>query len=214
MNKIVSLAAIPLIAALAGCRRDDITTYSIPKEAVTAAPMAMPTASMAAPMGSPADSGMTMTPEGTQHDIHWDVPKGWVAQPLSVMRVGSFLIKGENGQTADVSVVPLAGEAGGDLANVNRWRGQINLSPITESDLPRYSESLQVQGIGVRVVDFVSTENLIDGKFKKRLIAATLSTQGRSWFFKMIGDAATVAAAKPAFLRFLRSARLRGAPAS
>ncbi len=47
------------------------------------------------------------------------------------MRVASFEVS-ENGKTADVSVIPLGGMAGGDLANVNRWRGQVGLPPLAE----------------------------------------------------------------------------------
>jgi len=174
----------------AGCRRDDqIQTYRIPKENVPAMPMER------------------AAPEARPHDITWTTPSGWKEQAPSSFRVGSFTLTGVNGQSADVSVIPLSGQAGGDLANINRWRGQINLSPLTQADLPKESRSISPHGQPMLLVDFLSTERLIDNKFKKRLIAAIYKQGDRSWFFKMAGEEATVEAAKPVFLKFLESVR-------
>src|ERR1035437_10158912 len=121
------------------------------------------------------------------------------------MRIGSFLIKGTHGQTADVSVVPLSGLAGGDLGNINRWRGQINLGPISDADLSAQSETIAPAGRKMLYVDFVSREPLINNQHKKRLMAAIYHQGERSWFFKMVGEDATVLSAKPALLQFLKS---------
>jgi len=48
-------------------------------------------------------------------------PEGWNEVPPGEMRVASFNVK-KDGKQADVSVIPLPGDAGGDAANVNRWR--------------------------------------------------------------------------------------------
>src|ERR1700719_2028380 len=53
------------------------------------------------------------------------VPHGWDSAPLGQTRVASFHINGQGGQSVDVSVIPLPGQAGRDLDNVNRWRGQV-----------------------------------------------------------------------------------------
>jgi len=138
-------------------------------------------------------------------EVGWKVPRGWKEQAPSTMRVGSFLIKGANGQGADMSVVPLSGEAGGDLANINRWRGQINLSPISATDLSAQSETITPGGRKMLYIDFVSHDLLVDNQFKKRLMAAIYHREGRTWFFKMVGEDATVLSAKPAFMQFLKS---------
>src|SRR5262249_3778568 len=104
-----------------------------------------------------------------------------------------------NGEQADVSVVPLMGAAGGDLANINRWRGQISLAPINEGDLAKASERVSLAGRPMLLIDF-SNEG-------KRVIAATDHQDERSWFFKMTGDASVVAAEKPKFLKFLESVK-------
>lgn len=112
------------------------------------------------------------------------------------MRVGSFLRK-NNGKQADISVVPLSGDAGGDLANINRWRGQISLGPVADNDLPQQSQKIAPAGRPMNLVNYANQG--------KRLVAAIYHRGGRTWFFKMTGDDALVAATKPSFLEFLNS---------
>jgi len=164
--------------SLWACQRDDIQTYSVPKEIQPA-------------------SGVISAPETAAKEVTWKVPKGWKEQAPSAMRLASFLIKGEKGQDADMSVVPLSGEAGGDLANINRWRGQIQLAPLTQPDLSAQSETIRPSGRQMLYVNFV--------KGKKRLIAAIYHRKDRTWFFKMLGDDGTVLAAKPGLMHFLQS---------
>jgi hypothetical protein len=162
-----------------GCRRDGIQTYQIPKE-------------------TPPDlgAGFEAKAAASAKELEWKVPAGWKEQTPSSMRIGSFLVHGENGQ-ADMSVIPLTGEAGGDLANINRWRGQIALNPMTPADLSSQSETIAPGGRKMLYVNFV--------KGKKRLMAAIYHRKDRTWFFKLMGDDATVLSAKPAFVQFLRS---------
>lgn len=183
---------------LAGCRQDHIETYLAPKDSVGMPPVAP----MNDQAGSPAIS-TSGTPAGPQ--ITWKAPEGWEEQPASAMRVGSFLIKGTNGQTADVSVVPLSGEAGGDLANINRWRGQIQLNPLTEEELQQQSHHTSIHGRAMRWVDFVSDKPLGGTTYLRRITAVIYKKGDQTWFFKMTGDDATVRAAQPAFRQFIAS---------
>jgi hypothetical protein len=156
------------------------------------------------------EMGAGMTAAASSKEIEWTVPSGWQEQPPSSMRVGSFLAKGSNGHNADISVVPLSGDAGGDLANINRWRGQINLEPISEAELPQISQSIAPAGRSMLLVDIVSREPLVEDRYPKRLIAATYKRGSRTWFFKMTGEDKTVQETKPAFLQFLKSLRFHG----
>jgi len=169
-----------LAFVLTACRNEKIETYLIPKEA----PMTMP----APDLGGPS---------AESKEIEWTVPAGWSEQAPSAMRLGSFLIKGENKQTADMSVIPLSGEAGGDLANINRWRGQIALRPLSALDLSSQSELITPAGRRMRYIDFANQG--------RRLIAAIYHRGERTWFFKITGESTTVLSAKPAFIKFLKS---------
>ena len=204
------LVTLPFLCALLNsCCNESIQTYQVPKESAAAAISMMPSdmggmGNSSLPPDHPA-IGQGMAASSDAKEASWKVPEGWEEQPLSSMRVGSFLIKGANGQLADMSVVPLSGEAGGDLPNINRWRGQINLGPISDADLSAQSESISPAGRKMLYIDFVSHEPLINNQYKKRLMAAIYHREGRTWFFKMTGEDATVLSAKPAFIHFLKS---------
>ncbi len=102
--------------AVAGCGREDIKVYTVPKE-----PVATTSEPMARRPAAPATPQLRLT-----------LPAGWKESPPSEFRVASFRVRGKDArEDADVSVVPLPGDAGGDLANVNRWRGQVDLAPVT-----------------------------------------------------------------------------------
>jgi hypothetical protein len=103
----------------------------------------------------------------------------------------------------DASVVVLPGPAGGELANVNRWRGQIGLPAIQEPELPSLRKILRSKAGAVSAYDFVS-----EGERKTRTIAGLLVADGNTWFVKMTGDAEAVGAARADFIRLLESLRL------
>jgi hypothetical protein len=221
------LLLLPLLLLTSCQRHDEIQTYRVSKEVESSMPMAAgmaeaPAAPSQAPelppghpsigngMSAPAGGDMQamgagMTPEASPKEISWKVPSDWREQAPTSIRVGSFLIKGANGQSADMSVIPLSGMAGGDLANINRWRGQINLGPISEADLTAQSETVKYAGRSMLYVDFVSGSPVINNQFKKRLMAAIYHRGERTWFFKMVGEDTTVLSAKPAFQQFLKS---------
>jgi hypothetical protein len=178
MTRAYSLALLFSLCYLLGCRKDEIRTYKIPKESAV----------------SPA------SPTQTKHkEVEWKTPAGWEEQAPSSMRMGSFLIKGSGGTQADVSIIPLTGEAGGDLANINRWRDQIGLSPLSETELAAQSQTITPAGRRMRLVDFVNGE--------KQVVAAIYQRKDQSWFFKMMGDASVVRSAKAAFVEFLTTLR-------
>ena len=100
----------------------------------------------------------------------------------------------------DGSVIALPGPAGGELANVNRWRGQIGLEALDEAGLNTARRQVQSAAGPVAVFDFSSR-----GEPGKRVIAGIVATAGKSWFVKLTGDAPAIAAAEPAFLALLAS---------
>jgi len=51
------------------------------------------------------------------------------------MRLASFGMALEGGGQGDCSIVVLGGDGGGLEPNVNRWRGQIGLPPLTGDEL-------------------------------------------------------------------------------
>ena len=169
---------------LVGCRNSDVSVYQVSKEKSQATVLAAPSA--------PA----------TQ-DLRWDIPGGWAQRPADGMRKASFTVAGKDGGQADVSIVVLPGDAGGVLANVNRWRGQLGLDGFSESELAAAASYPKNRAGKILLVDMTGQA---EGS-KKRLVAAILPAQGSTWFFKMTGDKTVVAQAKPSFGEFLGSLR-------
>jgi len=119
------------------------------------------------------------------------------------MRVAAFRVQGKEGKQADIGVVPVPDLAGHDLENVNRWRGGVGLAPVTEADLGKLAETVEIGGQTGVLYDQAG-ENPGSGE-KSRILVAVLRREGTAWFFKMNGDDELVAQQKPAFVDFLKS---------
>jgi len=197
------LAAAALVLVLsAGCGRDDVKVYKVdssdtvittPPPIAATSPTAMP-ATMPDGLPAPDTSGLPK--------LKYTLPEGWKEKALTQLRVASFQIS-EKGETADVSVIPLGGSAGGDTANVNRWRGQVGQPPLDEAELKKSAEPAQV---GDKPADLYDLAGTAPGSGEaERIIGTILHTEENTWYFKMMGDATLVEAQKPAFLAFLNS---------
>jgi hypothetical protein len=130
----------------------------------------------------------------------WTIPAGWQQLPPSEFLIAKFSIPGADGAVAQVNVSSLAGEGGGVLANVNRWRGQLGLPPVT------FVGTLAIiGGDNIQIFDFTGT----DSKTSKpaRLVGAIVPQNGQTWFYKLMGDGQIVAQQKDAFIKFIQSAK-------
>jgi hypothetical protein len=135
-----------------------------------------------------------------------NLPAGWQEVPPGEMRVAAFRVNGQNGKMADVGITPLPGAAGSDLANVNRWRGQVGAAPVSEEELAKLGEPVQIAGQAAHLYDQAGS-NPGSGD-KNRILAAILRREGTTWFFKMTGDDEIVAQQKPAFISFFKGYNL------
>lgn len=129
----------------------------------------------------------------------WEVPSGWKPGKESSMRVGSFAVEDGNGSALDISISNLLGDGGGLLSNVNRWIGQIGMSPTTAGGLSNYISD-------ITVADKPAT--LVKASIKEQaLVSAIVKIDGRSWFFKMMGDARLAEKEQENFDLLLQSVR-------
>jgi len=143
--------------------------------------------------------------------LTWQTPDGWTEVAPGEMRVASFKVQGPNGKQADVSVIPLPGIAGSDEANVNRWRGQVGLSPMSPDELKKSAEDVEAGGQPAQLYD-IAGQNPGSGD-AERIIGVIQHRDDASWFFKMTGDAGVVQQQKPVFVAFLKSLNFTAAPA-
>ena len=122
------------------------------------------------------------------------------------MRKGSFAITGEGGE-GDLSITAFPGNVGGELANLNRWREQVKLPPVTQAEFEAAAQRSEKNGLQRTVVDLVGT-----GSGAQRILGAMIPYGGATWFVKLTGPDALVAKEKPAFLAFLDT--IKAAPAA
>ena len=131
--------------------------------------------------------------------IKWKTPLGWTEVPPSSMRYASFSAPADEGGKIDISIVTFLGDGGSDADNVNRWRGQMGLSPVDENAV-----TSQVAPLKTGDTTFSTTD--IAGN-KTRTIAAWTRRDGRVWFFKATGPNAAIEKEKPNFVKFIESVR-------
>jgi hypothetical protein len=135
----------------------------------------------------------------------WMVPAGWQEGQSSATRRATFVVKGDDGQAAEVAVSSLPGDAGELLANVNRWRGQIGLGPLTPDKVAAITADVDIDGMKVTLVDFQTDTAPVGKTHPQGMIVAILAHEGNSWFFQMTGDAPLVGAQKEELLQFVKS---------
>jgi hypothetical protein len=180
-----------LLAGLHGFAREDIKVYRVPKERLSTQPL---------PAGHP---DLSVAGAVAEPKLSWKTPEGWNEVPPGEMRKASFNVKGKDGKQADVSVIPLPGAAGGDAANVNRWRGQVALAALPPDTLKQTALAVQVADQPGELYDLSGT-NTSNGE-PTRILAVIQHREGTAWFFKMTGEDQLVAQQKPAFIEFLKS---------
>jgi hypothetical protein len=195
VNRLLQTASLAALVVLAssGCQREEVTRARVPKSVPQAT----------APGGAPPPgmAGDVDAPPRPEHGMTWTLPKGWKEERQGGMRFAT-LQPGVPGRV-DGSVVVLPGDAGGELANVNRWRGQIGLPAIDAAELARARTVIKSGAGAVGVYDFTG-----EGQKKSRLVAGLLEVNGSTWFIKLTGDAEAVAAARAGFLQLIGSLRL------
>lgn len=103
--------------------------------------------------------------------------------------------------------MPLSGEAGGQLANVNRWRGQIDLPPVDQAGLAGISRTLELAGRRYDWVDFANDKPGAGEASPRRITVAITRDHDVTWFFKLSGDEDTVRRAQAELRDFLSTVR-------
>jgi hypothetical protein len=199
---VTSTETTPLSAPVPASNTNDLP----PAGPGPAAPV--PPANGALPPGHPAIEGMpkageagsamasTPVPAVEDQTLAWTAPAGWTPKKASAMRKGSYSVSGPEG-AGDVSITAFPGDVGGDLANVNRWRGQLQLPPV--QDVASAVQPLEANGLHMLVFEGANQGT--------RMIGVIVPHSGATWFFKFTGPDALVAREKPAFSEFLRTVR-------
>jgi len=211
-----SLLALVGLLLFTGCREAKVQSYRVPKEAPPP-PLSFDMPGMAA-TNNGSDASQPTIPAASAADaaLRWEAPTHWAVLPPVAMRVAGYRLSSADGSVfGELTITAFPGDVGGDLANINRWRGQIGLNPISADALATELQHLRIAASTEqedppepRDFKLVEMTNLQSSPAQATLAAYT-EHDGSTWFFKLTGAPALVAAEKPAFLEFLKTIQPR-----
>lgn len=173
-NYIYSVMCVALLGyALGGCNKEEVTVTPY-KQAKESREATMPAAKQMADTHAEEGGGLV-----------WVLPDGWKEDPTPRPMREATLIAAEGEDGAQVIVTRLGGSYGDFSANVNRWRGQVGLEPLADASTVK-PELMETPAGQVKLLK-------MEGADKGQLVA--MLEQGEStWFFRLTGGKAAVAA--------------------
>jgi hypothetical protein len=156
------------------------------------------------PHAAPSPPEAPKEPPAGTAPFRWTAPEGWTQQPARMMRVATYRPAGAKEAEAVVST------AGGGLAdNLNRWRSQMGLGPLSEEEIAALPRG---KALG-RTAVFLAMDGDyggMDGAAGKKgwtFLGAVIERPGQSVFVKMVGPTAEVRPEEKRFREFVESLR-------
>ena len=153
----------------------------------------------AAPPGGGADE---RTPPLT-----YDTPQEWLPGKVGGMRKAAFEVH-DREQKIEITAIDLPAAGGAMLPNVNRWRDQVGLAPITQAELDRDLKPISIGKLTGQRIELVGVEK--EGR-RQTIHGAIVTADDKAWFFKLQGDAALAERERERFIAFVESIRIQGA---
>ena len=125
------------------------------------------------------------------------------------MPAGQFLVAkfavGDPAKLTAVNVSSSPGTGGGLAANVNRWRQQLGQPPFTPEELDKAVQSIKTSSGDGALVELTGKDARTGQP--AAIIGVLLIQPEQSWFYKLMGDTATVAAEREQFIQFVQEAK-------
>lgn len=151
----------------------------------------------APPAGPPAGPSASGQQKGR---LAWDLPPGWVqGESTSSMRLATFNPGGD--QSVQAYLVILSGAAGGPIANLRRWNGQVGVPGPSEEEFAALR----------RIELFGAKAPLLESYGSSQAIVGTLARLGsNSLFVKMVGPSDAVRQHVESFVAFCASMEVDG----
>jgi hypothetical protein len=142
--------------------------------------------------GDTVDTGLPFT---------WVLPEGWEEGKQSSMRLASYNVPLSGGEVGDFSLVQLGGVAGGVMANINRWRGQIGLGDATPEEIASSAHMHSTQQGG----EYLHVTLINDDNPDNAIIAGIFERPDFTLFAKLTASKAGVEEAQSSFEAFCNS---------
>ena len=126
----------------------------------------------------------------------FDKPAEWTEAPPKQFQLARFTV-GEGEQTAEIAVSRAGGDRG---ANINRWRGQLGLNPLSAEELKQTGQPFEVGSKKGELIEIVVED--------RALVGVMIPDGDQSWFIKLTGHAALAAKERSRFEAFAKSLKL------
>ncbi len=138
-------------------------------------------------------------PAARSSRLDFAVPEGWQpGRPSSISEAAFIVRDGDKSIEITVTRLPVSDF----LANVSRWRGQVQLDPIDEAELTKIKKAVPVGPVSGEYVELVGTG--AQGR-PDAIYGAMAVDDAQAWFFKLRGDADLAARERERFAAFLKS---------
>ena len=138
--------------------------------------------------------------DGAPH-LSFQTPAGWEDGQRSEMRKAAFVVQ-DGKEKVEITVMT----AGGDLeANVERWRGQLQLPPAEPGEIAKLIASLDGAGLKWKYVNLAGPES---AQPREAILGAIAEAGGQTWFVKLKGNHDLAQREKPRFEAFVKSLKI------
>jgi len=192
-----------VLLSLAGCDREEIKSYRVPKEQ----PPQVSSPSMPMPAGHPdVHSQARAKPK-----LSWTLPPGWEHLGEGQMSLASFKVTAKNGKQAQVAVTPLPNMSSREDVVVNMWRQQAHLPELSADEVQKQLKPVTVGDEQGKMFEVSRPGEGTNAPMS--IVTAMVHHPDASWFYKLQGEPEAVEAAKGDFLDFLKSIKITEAAA-
>lgn len=179
--KIIFLIALSLSAT--SCLKENLSyeVYKSKKEVASNSAM--------------ASSSETIHKEDN-NSLKWSAPKGWIEKETNSIRVGSYDLPNIGDKKGELSIIILAGDGGGIIPNLNRWRGQIGLTPSGAKEIENSLQTTKGKLGSFRYTQITNKD--------KSILAAFTMNKGKTIYIKASGNTLVLEKQKRAFIEFIK----------
>lgn len=187
IKQIAFYGILTISCLLTGCKPKPVAimTYTIPKAWSTTPQVSE----------SPASIQSIVTAQA-----EWTAPSSWTAQPLSPIYKAHWKTHSIHSLTADVTITAFPNTVGSLASNINRWRAQIDMNSLSDSEALQLAEHQKIGGVSGFYVELMTD---IPGSSSS--VIATCMHANNSWFFKLSGPSEVVAQELSTFKIFLET---------
>jgi hypothetical protein len=196
------IIASSLLLLLTACSREEPATYEVPKKPAAENPHQSMQSSAPA-MGSASENELVMAAHASMaaqmpdSGFSAELPEGWTEKGGSGMRITSYAIEGT---AIDFYLTSLT--MGDVPSNVNRWRGQVGLDPVSQEEIANSLQTFEADG---QTVNYIEIYNDADGK---GIIAAIVDLAPKYWYFTAKGSVDELRSHAGDIRRFVESIKI------